>query len=582
MASKLPLKIDSTNGIVRNFESGDFTALSAGGTNADLSATGGTSQVLKQSSAGAAITVGTLTVAEGGTGQTSWTKGDLLVTPGGTTLNKLAVGTDGYVLTADAASTNGVKWAAASGGGSLTGSGTTGKIPKWSGSTALGDSLLTESGTVVTAAASLAFTAVAAASASAYWAGAVTGSLVYNVPTGSFHAITVNNATVAAVNATGLCGVLGATGKVLVDGNLNLRSTSVGAASEYYVGRNSALVYNVPTGIDHVFAVNNNTVANLNSSGLMVGTTGASPARRLEVRSTSAQIRASYDGSNYQEIAVSSGGQLKISGAGTYATVIQIGTGSSVAAATDHQINIGTGTTTASESVAIGRTPTAAGGTVAIGYNANGSTYTNGTIVGRTASIGANSSVAIGSAASAGTGGNPAVAIGQDTVAVGDSVAISRSATTTAAGQFVCGSGNPAITDVYFNKGVVHATPTAWTLNGTGGSGTDIAGGKLQLAGGKPTGSGVGGSVVIQTAPAGTTGTTLRSLSDRLTVDHLGNIYPGTGALSTSATDGHFYIPTCAGTPTGVPTSFTGRCAIIMDTTNHKLYVYDGGWVAMN
>jgi hypothetical protein len=50
-------------------------------------------------------------VSDGGTGQTSYTKGDLIVTPGGTTLNKLSVGTDGQSLTADAASTNGLKWA---------------------------------------------------------------------------------------------------------------------------------------------------------------------------------------------------------------------------------------------------------------------------------------------------------------------------------------------------------------------------------------------------------------------------------------------------------------------------------------
>lgn len=53
----------------------------------------------------------------GGTGQSTYTKGDILASPGFNTLNKLAVGTDGFVLTADAASTNGIKWAAAAGGG---------------------------------------------------------------------------------------------------------------------------------------------------------------------------------------------------------------------------------------------------------------------------------------------------------------------------------------------------------------------------------------------------------------------------------------------------------------------------------
>jgi hypothetical protein len=59
---------------------------------------------------------GALAAANGGTGQSSFTKGDILAAANSTTLNKLAVGTDGQVLTADAASTNGVKWAAASAG----------------------------------------------------------------------------------------------------------------------------------------------------------------------------------------------------------------------------------------------------------------------------------------------------------------------------------------------------------------------------------------------------------------------------------------------------------------------------------
>lgn len=55
-------------------------------------------------------------VADGGTGQATYTKGDVLASPGPNTLNKLAVGTDGQILTADAASTNGIKWATPSGG----------------------------------------------------------------------------------------------------------------------------------------------------------------------------------------------------------------------------------------------------------------------------------------------------------------------------------------------------------------------------------------------------------------------------------------------------------------------------------
>lgn len=48
-------------------------------------------------------------------------------------------------------------------------------------------------------------------------------------------------------------------------------------------------------------------------------------------------------------------------------------------------------------------------------------------------------------------------------------------------------------------------------------------------------------------------------------------------ALATSATDGFAYIPTSAGTPTGTPTSITGKSPIEVDTTNNKLYFYSGG-----
>jgi hypothetical protein len=69
-----------------------------------------------------------------------------------------------------------------------------------------------------------------------------------------------------------------------------------------------------------------------------------------------------------------------------------------------------------------------------------------------------------------------------------------------------------------------------------------------------------------------------------ITKDNNNNIYTGAdSALSTSATNGFFYIPTCAGLPTGVPTSITGKVPIVADTTGNKLYVYLGGsWVAMN
>ena len=57
------------------------------------------------------ITSGTLAVARGGTNIASYTKGNILAASAATTLNALAVGTNGQVLTADGAETTGLKWA---------------------------------------------------------------------------------------------------------------------------------------------------------------------------------------------------------------------------------------------------------------------------------------------------------------------------------------------------------------------------------------------------------------------------------------------------------------------------------------
>lgn len=52
----------------------------------------------------------------------------------------------------------------------------------------------------------------------------------------------------------------------------------------------------------------------------------------------------------------------------------------------------------------------------------------------------------------------------------------------------------------------------------------------------------------------------------------------GNGANSTSATGPFLYITTCAGTPTGTPTAYTGAVAMVYDTTNQKFYIYNGAW----
>jgi hypothetical protein len=65
---------------------------------------------------------------------------------------------------------------------------------------------------------------------------------------------------------------------------------------------------------------------------------------------------------------------------------------------------------------------------------------------------------------------------------------------------------------------------------------------------------------------------------DRAQITGAGNFVAGaSAALATTATNGFLYVPTCAGTPTGVPTSITGMAPIVVNTTNNKLYFYSGG-----
>ena len=52
----------------------------------------------------------------------------------------------------------------------------------------------------------------------------------------------------------------------------------------------------------------------------------------------------------------------------------------------------------------------------------------------------------------------------------------------------------------------------------------------------------------------------------------------GQGVLPTNATTGHAYMPTSAGAPTGIPTVRSGYAAFVFDTTNNKLWIYNGAW----
>lgn len=68
------------------------------------------------------------------------------------------------------------------------------------------------------------------------------------------------------------------------------------------------------------------------------------------------------------------------------------------------------------------------------------------------------------------------------------------------------------------------------------------------------------------------------ALTQALAIHSNQDVVVGTAALATDATGGFPFVPTCPGTPTGAPTTRTGRSPFIYDSTNDLLYVYNGGW----
>lgn len=117
---------------------------------------------------------------------------------------------------------------------------------------------------------------------------------------------------------------------------------------------------------------------------------------------------------------------------------------------------------------------------------------------------------------------NDDVLIGYNATASGTatgSIALGSGATVTGSNQFVAGSSSFPATDMYFGKGITNTSATTYTINGTGGSGSNNVGANLNLAAGKATGNAAGGLVTFQTSDVGSTGSTLQTLATRATID---------------------------------------------------------------
>lgn len=154
---------------------------------------------------------------------------------------------------------------------------------------------------------------------------------------------------------------------------------------------------------------------------------------------------------------------------------------------------------------------------------------------GKGATASSDRSTAVGASATA--SGVQCVALGYSaTASFIDSIAIGAFAATTATEQFVVGAtASNKISQVFIGSGVVSTAPGDTTYNASGGSGANVAGGALGLAGGRSTGSGTGGPVTFSTTKATASSSTLNTLTERGRFDSLGNFLLDATAAGTTA-----------------------------------------------
>ena len=128
-------------------------------------------------------------------------------------------------------------------------------------------------------------------------------------------------------------------------------------------------------------------------------------------------------------------------------------------------------------------------------------------------------------------------------------------------------------------------TTLAVTGLSTLGALTQIGTASINASGAAVTTIGTGGTGAVNignaTGNVAVTGKLTASTGLQATA---GGVINAAGAIATTATSGFMYNASCAGTPTGVPTTVTGSVPFIFDTSTGtgKLWAYIGGsWVGV-
>jgi len=337
--------------------------------------------------------------------------------------------------------------------------------------------------------------------------GATTGSLVAYQPDGS---LATTNIAIASTNTAFGVGA----GRGLTSGNFNT-----------FIGYNAAT--NITTGNSSVVI------------GYQAGKDAANAISFTTILGTAAGSTVTAD---YNTLLGYHAGNLLVSGGNNVSVGYQSGNNT-----TNGSDNVfvgsqaGTGSGSGSRNTFVGRQAgnanTTANDNVYVGYQAGLLSTTSdantfvGVEAGETLTAGANNNTFIGYRSGRlitsgynntfiGYGSGNTHTIGNNNIFLG----INVNGNTNTANHFLAGGSGQPITSVYFGEGIADASPSSFALRATSGTGKDIAGAGITIAGGQSTGSGAGGSLTFQTSPAGSTGTTTNALVTSLLIGSDGKL----------------------------------------------------------
>lgn len=468
------------------------------------------------------VTAGTLGAGYGGTGQSSYTSGDILYATGSTALSKLGIGSPHQLLAVVSSAPAWVTSCSIVAGSNITVTNGVGTITI--ASTGGGG------GTTYPVAPNGGSYSVTASGSHSSALGDTTtlGSTTGSTGLGYGITITGNNDTVTGYNSNTNPGGGGSGGSNSIFGEGSTISGS-GCANVAALGQGISVQ-------DRSVAIGAGTLGS--TDGVYIGyqvTNGSSGAANPQATVIGYQAHCSVSG------------------------IIQVGYQSH---ATNGDVNIGNQGTTSGQFtylISSGGGSLACTGDIGIGYDVTDT-----------------------------SGGSYCILIGRQAntaVACNYSIGLGYHANPTADHQFVagCSSSGSAfndghISDVYFGSGVTDTTASAYTIHGTGGSGSNNAAADLTAAGGISTGNATPGKLWLSTSTATTSGSTAQTLTHRVEIDGKGNVVLNASGsnLAQNATDGFAYVPVCStGAPSGNPTSFTGAAPFVVNGTN--LYFYSSG-----